>query len=147
MKASVEIPAPVPEPQGKPRGSTRGTIMVVEDEPGVRALISSVLRGAGFEVVEAEDGEAALAVGTERLDAVVTDVVMPGMSGTVLARRLRQVHPGIPMLFVSGYAHDQRPGTLANMQGTAYLQKPFAPDELVEKLRGLMDTAPPKGRW
>ncbi|MBI5283267.1 MAG: response regulator [Candidatus Solibacter usitatus] len=146
-RAAASEAAQPPARDAKQRGANSGVVLVVEDEPGVRALISSVLRESGFEVVAAEDGESALEASSGRIDAVVTDVVMPGMSGTVLANRLRQIHPAVPVLFVSGYSHDERSGSLTKLPGTAYLQKPFSPQHLVEILRGLLDSAPPQGRW
>ena len=125
-------------------GSDSGseTVLVVEDEEVVRGFVVSVLRSSGYRVVEAEDAEAAL----ERLeradvvpDLLVTDVVLPGVDGRVLAERIRRSLPGIPVLFVSGYGEQVvgRGGILED--GIELLQKPFGPSELSARIRDLLD--------
>ncbi len=120
----------------------QGTILVVEDEGLVRKLVCKSLEGAGFSVLEAANGDQALEVAAaarEPLRAVVTDIVMPGMSGMELARRLEATQPGIRALFMSGYlertgsAHDLPPDE-------AFIEKPFRPDELIGRLVELLET-------
>ena len=111
------------------------TILIVEDEEEVRALTREVLEMHGFAVLEALDAADALRLGEThpgRLDLLITDVVMPRMSGPELARRLRARRPELRVLCMSGYpervAADAEPWT-------AWLQKPFGPDGLIAKVR------------
>ena len=119
------------------------TVLLVEDETQVRALVARVLRGAGYTVLEASDGEEALrlsaAVAGRAIDVVVTDVVMPGLGGEDLAVRLRESHPGLKVLFVSGYTESG--GALRSPlgEGMAFLEKPFTPRVLVHRIRELLD--------
>jgi CheY-like chemotaxis protein len=115
-----------------------GTILLVEDEPGVRAFAARVLEDAGYRVIEAGSGSEVMALVPESatpLTLLMTDVVMPGMSGRVLAERLRVLHPGLPVLFMSGYTDDiiVRAGVAAD--GASFIQKPFMPEQLLERVR------------
>jgi len=119
------------------------TVVLVEDEPLVKNLVGEVLRKRGYQVMEFINGREALAR-TKRysglIHLLVTDVVMPGMSGIELARHLALGHPEMRILFISGYTDDLvgRQGVL--QPGRAFLQKPFTPDTLLRKLRELLDT-------
>jgi PAS domain S-box-containing protein len=119
--------------------SLRGTetILLVEDEPAVRAVARQILTRHGYSVIEAHDGQAALTlVDATRpsIDLVLTDLVMPGMSGRNLADNLVRRFPKLRILYMSGYTDDAivRHGMLES--GLAYLQKPFRPDALVQKV-------------
>jgi two-component system, cell cycle sensor histidine kinase and response regulator CckA len=123
-----------------PKGAE--TVLLVEDDDGVRRLIAQTLRGAGYTVLEANHGGEAVRL-AERYDGpvhlLVSDVVMPEMGGRVLAERLAAARPGMKVLFVSGYTDDAvvRHGVLeAEM---AFLQKPFTPGLLVRKVRNVLD--------
>jgi signal transduction histidine kinase len=107
-----------------------GTILLVEDEPAVRDVALRILAGRGYQVLEARDGQEALELverGTGPIDLVVTDVVMPRMSGAELEARLRAIRPGVPIVFVSGYTADVLP---ADLPGRLLL-KPYTPLELL----------------
>ncbi len=122
------------------RGSE--SIVLVEDEPLVRNLVSEVLRKSGYQVVEFANGREALARGRRGLEDVellVTDVVMPGLSGVEVADELSRDRPGMRVLFLSGYAEDlvERRGALG--PGRAFLPKPFTPDTLLRRVRELLD--------
>jgi CheY-like chemotaxis protein len=96
-----------------------------------------VLRELGYAVTEATDGVDALRKFDEhagKVDAVVTDVVMPRMGGVPLAAALAEKAPKLPVLYMSGYADDEQLS-----EGAAFLQKPFEPEELARKLRSLLD--------
>lgn len=118
-------------------GAHRGTgqrILVVEDEDGVREVVTRVLVAAGYQVVEAENGEAAMqlfASDQGSIDLLLTDVVMPGITGRELARRITEVRPGLPVIFILGYTDGEiaRRGLLE--PGAAFIQKPFSPDVIV----------------
>jgi signal transduction histidine kinase/CheY-like chemotaxis protein/pSer/pThr/pTyr-binding forkhead associated (FHA) protein len=112
-------------------------ILVVEDEEHVRLLTSRILKEAGYTVVEACDGPEALRLVTEDLvavDLLVTDVVLPQMSGTELARRLHEKRADLPVLFMSGYADSlDRYGLTGDT--VAFLQKPFTPRDLLAQVK------------
>ena len=123
-----------------PRGSE--TVLLVEDDTNLRYLVARVLRGCGYTILVAASGAEALAIAgdpTKSIDAVITDVVMPGMNGRELVERLVAARPGIGFLFMSGYTDDDvlRRGVLHGE--TAFLQKPFTPDQLARKVRGVID--------
>ncbi len=133
-----EVPEPAPEPVG---GAER--ILVVEDRGLVRDLAHSILEAAGYNVVSAAGGDEALAVveaGTIP-DLVLTDVVMPGMSGAELARRLRGLRPGLPVLYMSGYTDDVLQASELEEPRTSFLAKPFDNAELVAAARQALDCA------
>jgi CheY-like chemotaxis protein len=118
-------------------------VLVVEDRTIVRELAHDILADAGFEVVSAGSGAEALAIaGAECFDLLLTDVVMPQMSGPELAVRLRGRQAGLPVLYMSGYIGDILDAGTLGEPATAFLCKPFASAELVAKTRALLDAAP-----
>jgi CheY-like chemotaxis protein len=122
------------------------TILLVEDDPQVRALARSILRRHGYRVLDAQSGGDALLIAEQhhgRIDLVLTDVVMPRISGRELTERLHAIRPGLRTLFMSGYTDDAviRHGVLeANV---AFLQKPFTAQSLVRKIREVLATPAP----
>jgi PAS domain S-box-containing protein len=134
--------------QGQTPESVRGTetILLAEDAAGVRAVAREVLKRNGYAVIEAADGQAALALAAAHagpIHLLVTDVIMPEMSGRQLADRLREGRPELKVLFVSGYTDDAivRHGILE--PGIAFLQKPFTPESLARKVRAVLDEQVP----
>ncbi|HUX34708.1 MAG TPA: response regulator [Gemmatimonadaceae bacterium] len=130
----AEAPAPAGPPAARaPAADGQQTVLVVEDEPGVRRITCRVLTRLGFAVLEAEDGQEALRLAQEHpgdLSLVVTDVIMPRMSGRELAAALVAAHPGLRVLYVSGYT-DEAIGRHALLQeGVGFLQKPFSMESL-----------------
>ena len=119
------------------------TILLVEDEIVVREMVGMVLRGLGYTVHEAANGEEALLVikqsGKQNIDLLITDLVMPHMGGRELASRMQVSHPKTKILFISGYTGELvvRQGELD--PGTAFLQKPFVPSVLARKVREILD--------
>lgn len=114
----------------------RTTVMVVDDEPFVRTLCRRMLEDAGYQVYEAGDGVDALALLAElgRVDAVITDLLMPNMDGVALAAYLTRQSPAIPVLIVSGFdQHYQDVAALGPL-----LPKPFSAEQLVEGLRQVL---------
>jgi two-component system, cell cycle sensor histidine kinase and response regulator CckA len=132
-----ELTTPKPAERGKE------TLLVVEDEPVVRALIVRTLRGLGYRCLEAKDAAEALRVleaEAGHLDLVMTDVVMPGISGGDLGARLSERYPMLPVLYTSGFADDDviRRGLLGAAR--PFLQKPFTPTDLGRKVREVLDS-------
>jgi PAS domain S-box-containing protein len=109
-------------------------VLLVEDEEPVRRVAARILERAGYRVLAVADGEDALriAAATPRIDLLLTDVVMPGMSGTRLADHLRAARPSLPVLYMSGFSRDL-PESLAPPPGTL-LQKPFTPEVLAARV-------------
>jgi len=134
------------EAQASTEAARRVTVLVVEDEPAIRRLVARILGRRGYEVLAAPDGETGLRRFSERedIDLVLTDIVMPGLDGVGMAQELRARRPGLPVLFMSGYPGDNRPGL--DEDDLAWLiEKPFTPDQLLERveqvLRGSARTA------
>ncbi|HMS86068.1 MAG TPA: response regulator [Nitrospira sp.] len=116
------------------------TILLVEDDEAVRLLIREELRKLGYRILEARNGIEACLVATPymgKLQLLLTDVVMPGMSGTELARHLRVIKPELKLLFISGYEDDI--GIGGGDEAMAYLQKPFTTEALAGTVRDLLD--------
>jgi len=124
-------------------GSTRGseTILLVEDEAAVRSVAARVLGNQGYTVVQASNGEEALARLDElegRIDLILTDVVMPDMGGLELTARLRERHPYLKVLYMSGYAEGDKLQPKMNAEHS-FLQKPFSAESLTLKVRDVLD--------
>ena len=119
-------------------------ILVVEDAEAVRKFTATALRAQGYAVLEAENGVAALQVLAARPDIrlIVTDVVMPDMDGAELARRVRALHPSLPLLFVSGFAERAKVRQLLGASEGRLLQKPFSPGELARRVRETLEAPP-----
>jgi len=118
------------------------TVLLVEDEPEVRSLVQRILKTQGYTVVTAANPDEALAVAREfkgPIQLMVTDVVMPGMSGVQLAERLVPTRPDMKVLFVSGYTNDAIGHHGVLDPGTAFLQKPFTPNALARKVRDVLE--------
>jgi PAS domain S-box-containing protein len=130
ITALLENPLVCSEAYAEPSGQT---ILIVEDEATIRGNVRECLQQLGYHVVEAEHGEAALQVYDRlhgKIDLVLSDLVMPGMGGYELAGRLAQRHPGVRMLFMSGYTEDSAARRDILLQGSAFLQKPFSVADL-----------------
>jgi PAS domain S-box-containing protein len=133
--------------RGRPRAAGSETILVVEDDESVRALTTAVLQRQGYRVEAAESGAAALAA-CDRLpappDLVLTDVVMPGMSGREVAERLTAKFPRLKVVFLSGYTADAVLRHGVEEERVAFLQKPYTPDTLARFVRDVLDGAADK---
>jgi CheY-like chemotaxis protein len=116
------------------------TILLIEDDDGVRAIARRVLDQAGYTVIEARDGSEALDLAADRpgIDLVLSDVVMPGLSGPEVVLRLRATRPEIIPLFMSGYA----PDSAGPLDGAELIAKPFPAAELLAAIRRAFDSDP-----
>jgi CheY-like chemotaxis protein len=118
------------------------TVLVVEDEPAVRSIVRETLERSGYTVLEAPDGETAMSVSANhqgQIHLLLTDLVMLGMSGREVARQLTALRPGIRTLFMSGHTGDNATARQILEREAAYVQKPFAPDDLARTVRKVLD--------
>ena len=146
---SEPLPPPAPSlPRTRsPRGSE--TILVVEDDPDVRALVRNSLRKLGYDVLEAQDGLEALEIWKRHrptIHLLITDMVMPkGMNGRELAERLTADQPQLIIIYTSGYALELAPSAATLHHGARFLQKPYPADVLARVVRESLDQ--PSSRW
>ena len=131
------------KPQGRPREGSE-TILLVEDDGGVRDLIRHELTKTGYQVIEAKNGVEACLTATQQsyhVDLLLTDVVMPGMNGRELAQHLSVIKPNLRVLFMSGYLDDISVNSGMDPHRTTFLKKPFTPDLLLRTVRALLDSS------
>jgi two-component system cell cycle sensor histidine kinase/response regulator CckA len=116
------------------------TILLVEDEPLVRELSRDMLERQGYQVVLASDANEAerISAVAGSFDLLITDAVMPSITGVELARRIRASHPGMKVLFISGYSDQPGEWDQTAAEGAAFLQKPFSADSLGRKIRQVL---------
>jgi len=139
VHAGAAAPATAAPRDERPTAPARAAarVLVVDDDPAVRGVVSRILTGAGYQVSAVGDAEAALALPTlDSLAVVVTDLVLPGLDGIGLARRLAATAPALPVLLISGYAPDG-----VDTRGTHLLAKPFTRASLLAKVDELVGVA------
>jgi CheY-like chemotaxis protein len=122
------------------RGSE--TVLVVDDQPLLRGVVVSMLEHEGYRVLSAESPEAAFAVAGSHsgtIDLLVSDIILPGMNGRILAEKLQESRPGTKVLFISGYTENAIPSRGQSEPGFGFLQKPFTREMLTRKVRDLLD--------
>jgi PAS domain S-box-containing protein len=144
LPRTSEVPAvapPAPEAPGR-AGAER--VLVVEDEPAVREVTRRILERAGYDVIVADSAAEALECDDD-FDLLLTDVVMPKMLGPELAEILRERHPGLPTLYMSGYSYDVMVSEGRLTEDTVLVQKPFTEAELLRGIRAVLD-APVRDR-
>lgn len=138
-RSAEAAPAPALEP-GAHMGA--GSILVVEDEAGVRDITARILTNAGYDVRTAESPEAAIGIASQNdhIDLLLTDVIMPGLSGRELAGRLSSTRPNLRIIFMSGYTDEiiARQGVLD--EGVTFLQKPFGAEDLLPMVARVLDS-------
>jgi CheY-like chemotaxis protein len=140
----AEAPGTAAAPAKPPTDATAGRerVLVVEDEASVRALVCEMLRHKGYTVRVASSGPEALALVEEKpegVDLLVTDMMMPQMSGRQLADRLTGRFPNLKVLYISGYVHSEGDQPSLSSGRRAFLQKPFQPDALAQMVRAVLD--------
>jgi CheY-like chemotaxis protein len=146
VEEAVADEPPVPEQAqetsrpASPGSKDQKTILLVEDDPMIRALVSQTLEAQGYQVLVADDGWKAAQVARKHpaaIDLLFTDVVMPGLGGAELALAVRELHPEIKALFMSGYSRSQ-----VTEEGVppdaALLEKPFTPDKVISMVSDLL---------
>jgi len=139
VEETTEVSSPAKSPERENRGTE--TVLLVEDEDSVRELVRETLVSRGYKVLEAENGESGLQVGENykgQIDLLITDVVMPGIGGRELAKKLLLMRPNIGVLFLSGYTEDAVVNHGALGPGRVFLQKPFTLQSLARKVREVL---------
>jgi CheY-like chemotaxis protein len=135
--------APTAQPTAADAGDTapprrrEGLILLVDDEEAVREMLGEMLEQEGFEVLRAEDGSRGVALfeaNRDRIDVVLLDLSMPGLSGEGAFRRLRQIDPGVRVILSSGYDSQEVRGRFGASAPFAFIQKPYRPDQLLAEI-------------
>lgn len=144
LPASSETPG---ESKARPRSRRLGrgeVILVVEDEPDVRRMAERILSKGGYSVIGANGGEEAVEIcrrADQPIQLLLTDVIMPGMLGTELVERIKEIRPDLGVVFMSGYSHEVlAPGALAEHGANAFIEKPFNTGELLRAVHDLLDS-------
>lgn len=142
---TLDVHLPV-EPAGAPASEPRSaTILLVEDDASVRSLTLRILAREGYHVIEAGNGDDALAAARRAdrpIDLLISDVIMPGLSGGELARRLLEERPGTAVLYMSGYPDDTVARSGRIDRDAAFIEKPFTPETLARRVREVLGTMP-----
>lgn len=132
-----------------PAVSETATILVVDDEPGVRELVRIILEEYGYTVLEAGHGEEALQVCQQYAGSIhllLSDVIMPGLIGAPLVERVKALRPSVKVLFMSGYTDDVIGDRGMLGPGVLFLQKPFTPQALIEKIHDVLRSRAERGK-
>jgi len=138
---NVQIPRWVDDVEEDLTGTE--TILLVEDERIVRHLVREILTGNGYKVLEADSGKAALSICDTYampINMMLTDLIMPKMSGSELKDQMDTLRPDIKVLFMSGYTDDSTAQMGLLNSETAFIEKPFTPDGLARKIREILDS-------
>lgn len=122
--------------------SSRGVVLVAEDETSIREICCRVLKDAGFEVLQACDGDSAVELVDERgesLELIIADVVMPGSGGEVIWNHLKEIELEVPVIFTSGYSHHSDVVKFLEGQNATLLRKPYTLAQLLATVRGVLE--------
>ncbi len=123
--------------------SANKKILLAEDEPQIRKLIATILLGNGYNVLEAVDGKDAIKVATEHshdnIDLLLTDVVMPHITGPELAKKFKTIFPKAGIILMSAYAKETIIQEIESDQRVQFIEKPFLPQELTEKVGNILN--------
>jgi two-component system cell cycle sensor histidine kinase/response regulator CckA len=129
------------EARPRERDGRGGTILLVEDSDVVRAVVVRMLETGGFTVLPASGGEDALSISRRKdvsIDLLLTDIVMPEMSGIDLADRIAEVRPGLPILFMTGYSEETAVGKGISGGNREWIAKPFTMEEISTRVRVIL---------
>ena len=129
------------EPGSKARDAREGTVLLVEDSDVVRDVVVRMLEAGGFTVLTASGGEGALSISRRegvRIDLLVTDIVMPEVSGLELADRFSEERPGVPILFMTGFSEEAVDGKGISGGNRGWILKPFTLEEIVARARKIL---------
>jgi len=146
LPVTDELPAATGRAADHPELGQNELVLVVEDEPGLREVTRRILAGHGYQVITAADGPAAIkAAATHEglIDMLLTDMIMPGMQGREVASRVRELQPGIAVLYMSGYTHGLLSSQGALEPGISLIEKPFSEAPLLHKIREVLDPRQP----
>jgi hypothetical protein len=137
VSAEIAAPAPVPAPEPQPEPSL-GTVLVVEDEPGIRSLVRKILKRERYDVLEAGNGEDALAAAAGHsgpIGLLLTDVILPGIGGREVAQTLTAARADIKVVYISGFTEDESVRAGEFPPGSMFLQKPFTLSSLMSTVK------------
>ena len=147
LPATAADPTEIEPDTGGDSAGRGEIVLVVEDEPDVRRMAERILTKGGYSVIGTSQGAEAVEIcrpGRQKIDLLLTDVIMPEMLGTELVEKVRDLRPELPVLYMSGYSHEVlAPQALAADEGSAFIEKPFNARALQETVRDLLD--PPGG--
>jgi CheY-like chemotaxis protein len=132
----------LPDPAAAPRAEQGETVLVIDDEPSVRMLVTEILEDLGYTAIEAADGPSGLKVlqSDVRIDLLITDVGLPGgMNGRQVADAARETRPGLKVLFITGYAENAAVGNGYLDDGMQVLTKPFVIEALAARIRDMIE--------
>jgi nitrogen-specific signal transduction histidine kinase/CheY-like chemotaxis protein len=141
LPLTAESPQPATPPPAS-AGQGKETVLIVEDDPSVRLIATRLLEDRGYIAIAARGGAEAIQLAQRpslRIDLVLSDMVMPDLSGRQTVERIRSIQPHTRVLFMSGYTDEQTGDTDVLGPGMAYIQKPFSGDQLARKVRELLD--------
>jgi len=142
VKAAVEPAQPRSKPEETAFRGGKETLLVADDHEGIREMVRSALEGCGYRVLLAVNGEEAIRIfeeNTREISLAVVDMVMPRLGGLEAAKRMRQIHAELPVIFTTGYSAENEALTRVIEAGGAVMQKPFDPKKLARRVRELLD--------
>ena len=135
-QAAAEAPGPAKDLSGV------GTVLLVEDEDAVRLFGARALRNKGYQVLEAKNGKSALEIMRDEddpIDLIISDVVMPELDGPALVKAVRERHPDMKVIFISGYAEDEFRESIERESDIHFLPKPFSLEQLAGKVKDVLE--------
>jgi two-component system cell cycle sensor histidine kinase/response regulator CckA len=146
LRVDTSVPAEIPAPVIQRDVTGQDTILLVEDEEAVRSFAARALRMRGYNVLEAGGGEEALEIvksGATEIHLLITDVVMPNMDGPTLVRHVKELKPGLAVIFMSGYAEEAFRRNDQNSEDIHFLPKPFGLKQLAAKVKDVLVAGAP----
>ncbi len=130
----------ISEPPRLPKKGT-GTILIAEDEASIRTMLGSILTKYGYNIITADSGRSAVEITKKygkNISLLITDIVMPGMNGRVLAKKLKVIYPGLKVIFMSGYAEDIPDEMIDEIKGSIFIQKPYTMENIMGAIAAVL---------